>query len=45
MKEINKIVDDTPYISELQKTFYKHMLTKRKELILDYSFKSLTSQK
>ena len=45
INEINRIVDETPYISDLQKTFYKHMLTKRKELILDYAFNLLNFKK
>lgn len=35
--KIDAIIDDTPYISELQKTFYKTMLHERKARILDYS--------
>ena len=41
MDKINRIVDETPYISELQKDFYKTMLAKRKEKILDFSLKKL----
>lgn len=41
MTEIKKIVEDTPFISNLQKKFYITMLEKRKELILDYSLKAL----
>lgn len=41
MDKINRIVDETPYISELQKDFYKTMLAKRKEKILDFSIKRL----
>lgn len=37
MKKICDIVDSTPYISDLQKEFYKTMLTARKERILDFS--------
>ena len=37
MKKICDIVDSTPYISDLQKEFYKIMLTARKERILDFS--------
>lgn len=35
---IKGIIEETPFISELQKEFYMTMLTKRKELILDYAY-------
>lgn len=41
MDKINRIVDETPFISELQKDFYKTMLQERKECILDYSYQKL----
>lgn len=41
MVEINKIVDDTPFIDDLQRKFYKTMLAQRKEKILDFSLKKL----
>lgn len=41
LNKIYSIVDDTPFISELQKEFYKTMLRERKERILDYSIKKL----
>lgn len=44
MGEINAIVDETPYISELQKKFYKTMLAERKERILDFSLKRLCNK-
>ena len=34
MGRINQLVDDTPYISDLQKRFYKTMLAERREKIL-----------
>ena len=37
MQRINTLIDETPYISDLQKTFYKTMLLERKEKILDKS--------
>jgi hypothetical protein len=37
MEKINKIIDDTPIISDIQKKFYKVMLKNRKERILDVS--------
>lgn len=39
--KINKIIDDTPFITELQKKFYKIILKERKERILDASFEKL----
>lgn len=41
MTKIKKIIEDTPFINNLQKKFYITMLEKRKELILDYSLKAL----
>lgn len=41
MKKIDKIIDETPYISDLQKEFYKTMLRERKERILDFSYQKL----
>lgn len=41
MRKITELVDDTPYISELQKAFYRTMLTERKEKILDKSLQLL----
>lgn len=41
MNEINKIIDETPFISDLQKNFYKTMLYERKEKILDFSYQKL----
>lgn len=41
MKAINEIVDNTPYITDLQKQFYKIMLAERKEKILDVSYAKL----
>ncbi len=37
MNSIDKLIDDIPYISDLQKAFYKIMLRERKEKILDKS--------
>ena len=37
IERIFEIVDNTPSISELQKEFYKTMLSERKERILDFS--------
>lgn len=41
MGKINQLIDDTPYIADLQKTFYKTMLSERKEKILDKSLQLL----
>ncbi len=38
---INAIIDETPYITDLQKRFYKVMLAERKEKILDASLTKL----
>lgn len=35
LDKIGKIIDDTPYISDIQKRFYKEMLKLRKEIIFD----------
>ena len=36
-----RIVDETPFISNLQRQFYKTMLQTRKERILDFSMEKL----
>ncbi len=41
LAKINRIIDETPYISELQKRFYKTMLRERKEKMLDASLQKL----
>ena len=41
MSKIKEIVEDTPFISGLQKRFYLAILNERKTHILDYSFKAL----
>lgn len=41
MKSINNIIDETPAISDLQKSFYKTVLQARKELILEKSYNRL----
>lgn len=41
MEKITEIVDNTPFLSSLQKTFYLTMLKERKEKILDFSLKKL----
>ena len=44
MKEIFNIIEKTPFISDLQKEFYRTMLMARKERILDYSIKRMSKQ-
>ena len=41
MNKINTLIDETLFISDLQKTFYKRMLAERKEKILDKSLQLL----
>lgn len=41
MQKIYTLIDETPFISELQKKFYKTMLAERKEKILDKSLQLL----
>ena len=41
MDKINRIIDEPPIISDLQKEFYKTMLWERKERILDFSYQKL----
>ncbi len=41
IEKINRIVEETPYITDLQKRFYKTMLNERKEKILDFSLSKL----
>ena len=44
MNNINKIVDETPGLSEVGRRFFKIMLQKRKELILDFSLEKARTQ-
>ena len=41
METINEIIDQTPYISDIRKSFYKEILRQRYEKILEYSFHKL----
>lgn len=45
INKISKIIDETPYITDLQKRFYKTMLIERKKKILDFSLNKLNSIK
>lgn len=42
LEEINKIIDETPFISDIRKTFLKESIKYRKEKILDKIYKLLT---
>ena len=44
MDKLYDLIENTPYITELQKEFYKTMLTARKERIIDYSFQLLQNR-
>ncbi len=41
MDALNRLVEETPTITEIQKDFYKVMLSERKQKILDYSMELL----
>ena len=41
MKKIDQMIDETSFISDLQKRFYKTMLAERKEKILDRSLQRI----
>lgn len=41
LTDIYTIIDEMPYPSDLQKSFYKKMISERKEHIIDYSFRTL----
>ena len=41
IEKIYEIVDETPFISDLQKNFYKTLLRERKDRILDFSYNKL----
>lgn len=45
MEKISGIIENTPFINDLQKQFYFTMLTARKERILDYSYNLLSKNK
>lgn len=44
MAKIEKIIDGTPFLSDLQRQFYMTMLAARKERILDFSLNALEKQ-
>lgn len=41
LDKINRIIDDTEYITDEEKEFYKTMIRMRKERILDFSYEKL----
>ena len=43
-KKIDLLIDETPFISDLHKRFYKTMLAERKEKILDRSLQKITKK-
>lgn len=45
IEKINDIIENTPFISDIRKNFYKKMISYRKELIFDKSYELLTRQK
>ncbi len=45
MGKITELIENMPYIDELQKSFYKTMIAERKEKILDKSLKLLRGQR
>lgn len=45
INKISKIIDETSYITHLQKRFYKTMLIERKKKILDFSLNKLNNIK
>lgn len=45
MVKIHRIIEDTPFITDLQKRFYTTMLDQRKERILDFSLIKLEKER
>lgn len=41
MEKINAIIDNTPHLSSVERSFYKEMLHQRKTKILDFSMEKL----
>lgn len=44
INKISSIIDETPYITDLQKRFYKTMLIERKKKILDFSLNKFNNK-
>ena len=44
MDNIHRLIDETPAITEVQKDFYKIMISERKAKIIDYSMELLLKQ-
>ena len=45
LEKINKIIDETPFISNVRKEFYKKIIQMRYEKILKYSYENLRNMK
>ena len=45
MKKVDEIIDNTPYISDVRRNFYKAILSKRYEMILKPAYKLLKENK
>lgn len=45
MKKVDEIIDNTPYISDVRKNFYKAILSKRYEMILKPAYELLKENK
>lgn len=45
LEKINKIIDETPFISNVRKEFYKKIIQMRYEKILKYSYEKLRNMK
>ena len=41
MKKVDEIIDNTPYISDVRKNFYKIILSKRYEMVLKPAYELL----
>jgi len=44
LDKINKIIDNTPFISDKRKNFYKEIIKIRKEMIIDKAYEIINSQ-
>ena len=44
MSKVEKLIDETPLISDVQREFYKHMITARYNKILMAAFEKLVSR-
>ncbi len=44
LDEINAFIDDVPYISDLQREFYKQYIAARYEKILEFAYDNIMEQ-